>query len=147
MKHVDSAPCHSSSSFAPIGNMCTLILLAIAMVMIVPAVGWGGEPVLAKYHRVSGDTVHLRIDVGNPSPSSLILEQYLPRGTRLVSSSPPARQTGDGRVVKWLFKNISTGAIDVRIQVAPASSARNVTGVVRYRMPEGGGMREIRVGR
>ena len=125
----------------------SLFMVALVLTLSIPPTTYGSEPVAARYNRVAGDTVNLRIEVGKPSPSSLILEQYLPRGTKMVSCSPPARQTGDGRVVKWLFKSVSPGAIDVQMQVSPAASARNVSGVVRYRMPGGGGMREIRVGR
>lgn len=104
---------------------------------------WAAEPVSARYLGVSGNTVRLRLTIGSPAPQNIILEQYLPSGAKLVTAAPPARQARNSGVVKWLFKRVSPGSIDVSMQVMPPAAARNVSGTLRYRLPESGKMREV----
>lgn len=103
------------------------------------------SPVSARYLGISGDTIKLRLTISAPSPQSLILELQLLPGTQILATSPRAKQTNSrSGIVKWLFKSVSPGAIDVSISVSPAASARNVSGTVRYRMP-GNGMTEFQI--
>ncbi len=122
------------------------VLLLFFTLLCCPPASVASEPVSARYLGVSGDTVRLRLTISEPAPQSLILEQYLPPGAQLVSASPSARQVRNSSVVKWLFKHISAGSIDVSMQVAPPSAARSVSGTLRYRLPDGG-MRELRITR
>jgi hypothetical protein len=48
-------------------------------------------------------------------------------------------------VVKWLFKGVAPGNIDVFMRVSPASAASGVNGMLLYRMPGGGDMTELRI--
>jgi len=122
------------------------LLLSVLFQLCLPHDSAASEPVSARYLGVSGDTVRLRLTISSPAPQNMILEQYLPPGAQLVSASPSARQIRNSSVVKWLFKHISAGSIDVSMQVTPPSAARNVSGTLRYRLP-GGEMRELRISR
>lgn len=124
-----------------------LVLTLLTFVTLISAYGaaLAAEPVSASYLGVSGDTVRLRVTIGSPAPQNLILEQYLPPGAQMIGSSPSARQVKNSGVVKWLFKNISPGNIDVSMRVSPPAAAKNVGGTIRYRMPGGGKMQELRI--
>lgn len=122
-----------------------LTWLTLGMVVATGGTVLAADPVNASYLSVSGDTVRLRLIIGSPAPQSLILEQYLPPGATMIGSSPSARQVRNSGVVKWLFKGISPGTIDVSMRVNPASAARSVGGTLRYRMPGDGEMRELRI--
>lgn len=128
-------------------SMVLVISLGIAFTMLSGAVRavLASEPVSARYLGVTGDTVRLRVTIGSPAPQSLILEQYLPPGAQMVGSSPSARQVRNSSVVKWLFKNVTPGDIDVTMRVSPPAAAKNVGGSLRYRMPGGGEMQELRI--
>ena len=119
------------------------LLLVILIVSPSPVTASGVE---ARYLSSSGETVHLRITISEPAPQSLILEQYLPPGAKLVAASPPARQLRNSGVVKWLFKRVSPGSLDITMRVEPASAARTISGTIRYRLP-GAGMEEQRISR
>jgi len=119
------------------------IVTLLSMGLFPPQECRAAEPVSARYLGVSGDTVRLRLTISSPAPQNIILEQYLPAGAKLVTAAPPARQARNSGVVKWLFKRVSPGAIDVSMQVMPPAAARNVSGTLRYRLPESGKMREV----
>lgn len=122
--------------------LCTLFIIVFCCSQSVSA----KSPVSARYLGISGDTVRLRLVISSPAPQNLILEQYLPPGTRILSASPAAKQVNSSSgVAKWLFKGVSPGKIDVTMRVSPADAAREVSGTLRYRMPGGGGMNELRI--
>lgn len=122
------------------------ICAVFTMFMFCPRTASAAEPVTGRYLKISGDTIRLQLTIRTPSPPSLILEQYLPPGTQVLSTSPMARQVNSrSGVVKWLFKGVSTGKITVTMQVSPAAAATRVTGTIRYRLPGGGGMTERRI--
>jgi len=128
-------------------NAVLIVILFVSFTtLIIPDdIAAAAEPVSARYLGVSGDTVRLRITIGSPSPQNMILEQYLPPGAQMVGSSPSARQVRNSGVVKWLFKNVSPGNIEVSMRVSPPAAARNIGGILRYRMPGGGKMQEVRI--
>ncbi|MFV0439289.1 MAG: hypothetical protein ACK5PS_18060 [Desulfopila sp.] len=129
------------ATLAKLLAVCTLLALASLPV----CTGWAAEPVSARYVGVSGDTIRLRLTIGSPAPQNIILEQYLPAGCQLVSASPPTRQARGSNVVKWLFKGISPGTIEVVMRVNPPEAAKRVNGSLRYRLKDSGKMKEIRI--
>jgi len=125
--------------------LIVILIVSFTSLIIPDGIASAAEPVSARYLGVSGDTVRLRITIGSPSPQNMILEQYLPPGAQMVGSSPSARQVRNSGVVKWLFKNVSPGNIEVSMRVSPPAAAKNIGGTLRYRMPGGGKMQELRI--
>lgn len=132
--------------FRPVTLALIFICCFFSLLAFSARTGMAAEPVSANHLSISGDTVRLRLMVTSPSPQSLILELYLPPGTQVVATSPAARRANSrSGVVKWLFKGVAPGAIDVSMRVSPASAASRVNGMLRYRLPGGGGMTELRI--
>ncbi len=104
--------------------------------------------VSGRYIQTSGGTVKLRLNIDSPVPQSIILEQHLPPGTQVLSTSPQARkiESRSGTVI-WLFKRVKAGNITVAMKVTPDSSANSVKGSLKYRMPGGGGLIETPISR
>lgn len=121
-------------------SLTTLFLLA-------PIGAMANEPVVGRYLQASGNTIRLQLTVRNPAPQNLILQQHLPPGTKVLSTSPRANKISpnDG-VVKWLFKGVSPGKLVVVMQVQPPVSSGSISGTFRYRM-QNGSMREGHIGR
>ncbi len=127
----------------------TLLLLSLLSCFItaITATISSAEPATGRYISVSGDTIKLQLTIASPAPQNLILEQYVPPGTQILSTSPKARKINSkSGVVKWLFKGVSPGVTIVTMQVSPASATQAVNGILRYRLP-GGGMSEQRLAR
>lgn len=124
------------------------ILGVVLLMLLQSLVCRADDPlVIGRYQRTSAATVTVRIIVGSPAPQSLILEQYLPPGTQVLSMSPAGHQVSNSGVVKWLFKNVSPGSFDVNLQLEPPSAAQTIGGTIRYRMPGSGKIQEIRLSR
>lgn len=107
-----------------------------------------GEPITARYIKTAGDAVSVRITVSKPAPSNLILEQQLPAGTKILSTSPQAKKANTKKgTVKWLLKGLSPGTLDVSMRVSPAISSKDAKGKIRYRNPETGKMTDSQISR
>lgn len=143
LQHITHAVSISRSCHTAI--LTIILLLPFVTSIYADVLALAAAPVSAKYIGISGDTVRLRISIGSPTPQSMILEQYLPPGAQLVDSSPAARQVRNSGVVKWLFKKVSPGNIDVSMRVSPPGAARKVGGTLLFRMPGGGKMQELRI--
>lgn len=125
---------------------CVLLCSLLGMVFCLAQSASAKSPVTARYLEISEDAIRLRLIIGSPCPQNLILEQYLPPGTTILSASPSIRQTNSrSGVAKWLFRRVSPGEIDVTMRVSPAKAAREVRGTLRYRMPGGERMSELRI--
>ncbi len=121
-----------------------LFVLSITACFFFSHPATAASPVDARYLINSGDTVKLRLTISAPSPQSLIIEQHLVPGTKVLSTSPRAKQANRKTgVVKWLLKGLSPGNIDITMRVSPSSASKNVQGIIRYRLPGHGTMTEL----
>jgi hypothetical protein len=125
--------------------IATFILYVICPLLSQSAMA--AEAVHGQYVQTSGDIVTLHITVSNPAPPNLILEQYFPPGTKVLSTSPKARKIdSQSGMVKWLFKSVSPGRIIVTMRIEPAIAKRSVNATLLYRSQRGG-MTEHRISR
>lgn len=115
-----------------------LFLLAILLPGVVPAAPPG---VTASYRQAAGTRLTVEIDIGSPSPSSLILVQRLPAGVRLLNAVPEANtvNTGTGEV-KWLLHTVSAGSLIIEMTLDRTVEADEVSAEIRFKQPGGGEM-------
>lgn len=122
-------------------------LVASATLLLFPCSVMANGSVAGRYLQSSGNTIRLELTIRPPAPQNLILQQQIPPGTQVLSTSPKASKIGqrDG-VVKWLFKGVSPGKLEVVMKLRPAVPTGAVHGSFRYRMPNGV-MQEGHIGR
>ncbi|HHO48954.1 MAG TPA: hypothetical protein ENN06_10980 [Desulfobacteraceae bacterium] len=117
---------------------CFLFLLCI----LLPATGSAAEEsVTARYLRLGGSALTVEINVGSPPPSSLILVQHLPPGTRLLDSSPAVNNVNvEKGEAKWLLHSIPSGRLVVEMTLDRPVGADEAAAEIRFKPLEGGGM-------
>ena len=99
--------------------------------------------VSGRYISSSGKTIELEINIQSPAPASLIIEQYLPPGTGIVSSQPKLKKYNVKKgKVKWLLKNVRSGKMTVRLQLADKIGKGNIRALLRCKDPATGGFIE-----
>lgn len=90
-----------------------------------------------RYLDRGSNEIHLQLTVKPPAPAAFIVIQKIPRGTRLISSSPPP-SNGAGPIIKWLFKRPRPGSYLVRMQFSDPISVHQIEGTISYRHPGNG---------
>lgn len=99
--------------------------------------------VSGRYISSSGKTIELALDIQSPPPASLIIEQYLPPGTRIASSHPKLKKYNSKKgKAKWLLKNVRSGEIIVKLQLADKIGKGNIRALLRCKNPATGGFIE-----
>ena len=99
--------------------------------------------VTGHYVSSSGKSIELSLDIQTPAPVSLIIEQYLPPGTKIVDSKPKFKKYNSKKgKVKWLLKNVRSGKKKVTLQLADAIGQGNVRALLRCKDPATGGFIE-----
>ena len=98
-----------------------------------------------KYLSADGTTLILSLSIQNPSPANLIVEQSLPQGNKVTTTSPQAKKIDNSRCkVKWLFRNIRSGNITLTTKLkAPLTG--NPNAMIRYRDPRNGSFTELMI--
>ncbi len=105
----------------------------------------GANLVSGKYISTSGKNIVLRLKIGKPCPSNLIVEQSISSGNSIKSTSPKARKiNANGGTTKWLFRNTQPGNLTLTTVLGKPLQG-NVSSVVRYRDPKSGQFTEQRI--
>lgn len=80
------------------------------------SLGIAQEAVKAKYNNPRGLAISWQINVPDPAPAAVIVLQYIPAGTKIVSSSPKYQshdiQSG---TVKWLLPKVVPGTVGMNM--------------------------------
>lgn len=96
------------------------------------------QQVSGKFLTSRGNIIKTHIVITNQAPQSLIVEQRIPKGTRVLSTKPTAQKINSSSgVVKWLFKGLSTGDQILTMRVSPPLE-KKPRGVLRYINPATG---------
>ncbi|MCK5516089.1 MAG: hypothetical protein KAI39_04370 [Desulfobulbaceae bacterium] len=96
-----------------------------------------------QYVTSSGKEIILSLQILNPAPANLIVEQYLSPKNAVVSTSPKAKKRTSGKI-KWLFRNTAVGRLSISIHLQSPLQGK-IRGVVRYRDPVSGNFIESRI--
>ena len=123
-----------------------LLTAAIALTnLAAPCPSWANDLVMGRYLRSEGKEIQLELDVQPPTPASVIVVQYLPKGIGIMSSSPkPMKFNQKKGVAKWLLKGVEPGKRLVTMQLDRPLRSGEVSGEVRYKHPATGKMIVIR---
>lgn len=116
--------------------LCSLVYAPLAT---------GGELVSGRYLSAAGEKIVLSLSVGKPSPSNLIVEQYITPGNFVESTSPKAIKVDNKRgKVKWLFRNSRSGKLQLTMRLQHPLKGQ-VEAMARYRDPRSGQFTELQI--
>jgi hypothetical protein len=125
--------------------ICFLCIVAVAALFNAKTV-FAADLVSGHYISSSGKTIELAIDIQSPSPASLIIEQYLPPGTKIASSQPKLKKYDIKKgKAKWLLKNVRSGKMIVKLQLADTLGKGRIQALLRCKDPATGGFVEMTV--
>ena len=106
---------------------------------------YGKDLVTARYISASGNSIVLTLSIGKPGPANLIVEQYIPPGNTVLTTSPKAQKIDHKKgKVKWLFRNTTSGNFRLSITLKEPITG-GVEAMVRYRAPKSGAFNELRI--
>lgn len=95
--------------------------------------------VTGQYTSSSGKSITLSLNIHSPAPVSLIIEQYLPPGTEILTSKPEFKKYNRKKgKVKWLLKNIRSGKMTVSLKLANEIAQGSVQALLRCKDPSTG---------
>ncbi|MEW6429142.1 MAG: hypothetical protein AB1568_14025 [Thermodesulfobacteriota bacterium] len=116
-----------------IGRCCTLLFLLVGLAAATPA--WPGQAVTARYEEISGTRVTLVVEIGDPPPAMIIIEQEIPAGLTLLDASPPFNKMSGARSsAKWLLKDAGPGRQRILMQFSGPVDARDLRSELRFRV-------------
>lgn len=111
--------------------------LFILLILVLSGRPAAAANVSGRYLDRGGNEIHLQLLVERPAPAAFIVIQKMPRGTQLLSATPPP-SNDSGPVVKWLFKRPRPGSYLVRMHFSTPLSVHQIEGTISYRHPENG---------
>lgn len=104
------------------------------------------EGVQARYLANSGKTTVLELTVEDPAPSSIIVQQHLPPGTRIQDAVPAYTKYRPGKgEVKWLVKRPRPGVMTITLHYGAPLSGKGASAVIRCKSPSSGRLMTITV--
>ncbi len=136
-----------SQLFAPafLNSVIRTTLLAIIICLTQHDRLAAAESVSGRYISTSGTAVVLSLNISQPAPASMIVEQYLEPGNNIAATSPHAVKVDLSQTkVKWLFKHVESGKMTLSINLRSPLQGK-VTAIVRYRTPNSGAFTELRI--
>ncbi|MBU1140390.1 MAG: hypothetical protein KKD01_05260 [Proteobacteria bacterium] len=104
------------------------------------------EGVQARYLENSGKVTVLELTIEAPAPSSVIVQQQLPPGTRIHNAAPAYTKFNPGKAeVKWLFKRPRPGVRTITLHYDAPLSGKGASAVIRCKSPTSGQLMTITV--
>jgi len=100
--------------------------------------------VSARVYQENGTTTFIEIKLSKPAPATLIVEMRMPQGSRIIETSPKfSKQNKKNHSVKWLVKNVKTGASTIKIVTQADLDLGSSHVLIRYRDSDDGKLREV----
>ena len=94
--------------------MFAVLLLCLSASVPAQAVGL----ISGRYLSKTAKELTLEINIGSPTPASLIIIQHLPSGTAPASANPPFKKYNPKKgEVRWLLSNVQAGTITVKLKL------------------------------
>lgn len=119
------------------------LFLGVLLIYLYPLPTAASE-IKAYYTSAQGKTITLRLAVGTPPPSTIIVIQKVPSGTEIIRSTPPynsyKKKKGE---IKWLIKKPGVGGLSIQLYLKNPVPAGSVSAMVRYMDAENGTFKTI----
>jgi len=125
----------------------TLFLFsAIVSILICYSSHADAASVTGTYKSVTSKNAVFSITIGNPAPSSLIIQNHHTPGVKASASSPSASKVNykEG-TAKWLLKNTRPGNYTFSITFAGSVIPSDTHLILRYRDPATGSFQETHI--
>ncbi len=112
----------------------TLVLVLIMSMFAWPLLAGAEELVSGRYLDLGGNEVRVELTITSPAPASIILIQSLPRGVKVIASSPELKKYSPGKgQAKWLFRKVDAGKKIVSMTLERPVDKGEISGEIRYR--------------
>ena len=130
-----------SFPLAPVVLLATLLFFLLSS-----GAGIADELVSCRHQQAEGETISLQLDIGSPPPSMLILVQRLPKGITVDKAVPPIKKFNPHKgEAKWLLKRPQPGTTLFTINLNGTVTADQISGEIRYKDPNGGKMKVMKI--
>jgi hypothetical protein len=124
---------------------CCLFPLFCICCLFIPDTGLAQTVVAGNYLKKSGKEIVLQLNIGRPAPTSIIVTQYIPGNTGVISSSPPHKKYNKGKgELTWLIKHPSPGKQRIQLKLH-GPGIKSVSASVRFMDPVSGAMKSVSV--
>lgn len=118
-----------------------ILAMAGLALLLLPLLARAEELVRCRYLAAAGQEIRLQLEIGSPSPASIIVIQHLPAGLDIESATPPLQKfTAKQGEAKWLLKKPQPGVLAVVMRLNRPVQGGEVSGEVRYMSPATGAM-------
>jgi len=115
-----------------------IMLTGILIILINPMTVFADELVSGRYLSAVGKEIRIELKIGTPAPSSVIVIQKLPKGTKVISSSPVAKKYNSAQgKAKWLLSKVISGKMAISMTLDRVISKGEVSGEIRWRNAAG----------
>lgn len=126
------------------GNLS--VFVGALLLTILPMQVYAGDPVSAKYISSEGQKIVMELKIQSPAPNTVIVIQYLSKGTGIKQSDPPFdKYDPESCEAKWLLREVKSGTFRISMETAGSVKASDVRGEIRYKDPSTGMMSKIHV--
>lgn len=110
----------------------------VAIMLIRPLAAGAGDLVTGRYLPGDGREIKIELEIGSPAPPLVIVVQNLPKGARVVDSSPELKKYDpDDGVVKWLLAKVKSGKMLVSLRLDRPVALGELQGEIRSRSEAG----------
>ncbi len=123
-----------------------VFLFLLVSVCLMTAGELWAEGLRARYLENRGMTTVLELTVEDPPPTSVIVQQHIPQGTKIQDATPSyTKFIASKGVVKWLFKRPQPGVVRIVLNYSTPLTGQSATAVIRCKSPKDGTLMTIHV--
>lgn len=121
-------------------------LLAILQVLVVLLLQVQAEGLRARYLENSNGRSVLELVLDDPAPSSVIVRQRIPEGSRVLDVSPAySKYASKKHELKWLVKGPRPGITRIVVSFTVPLSGKGLSAVIRCKDPRDGTLVTLRL--
>lgn len=110
-------------------------LLLATVALLIAASALAGATISARYTQPRGTHITWEIKIPTPLPAVVIVTQYIPPGTDIVSSSHPVSSYDmDAGVAKFLLTPVSQGVLRMEMEISrPIRKKGEIRGEIMFK--------------
>ena len=110
------------------------LVMLIAILLLWPLAAAAEDLVSGRYLKGAGKEIVVELEISSPAPPLVIVVQNLPKGIKVISSSPELKKYNPKKgVAKWLLREAKPGKMTVSLQLDRPVAKDTVHGEIRCR--------------